>query len=862
MPPASVIRGTGARNNISAQSAINEGNFNPNKPGPITRTDTKITRYASPGTEVNVPIADQGQPIPYLIGRRMLSAPCAIWTGVPQTKQTVTSTTVEARYLTVPDTSGLTHGWHYNYRLMPVDLYNIKLNKRNGKNAFDPVEEEDDDLPEDEVTLSTSVDYALALCLGPGVFLMGMYDENGNIASSTITGGGLPVVIPPSIGEAATFYGGEWDQPRDPTIAATNPETSAYRGISYIVIKGAVLDDGTPLASVFYECLRLVNYLNLTDAAQIAGPGFDMNIANAICDLLTNDWGSIGLSGDYIDNVTFTAAAIQLAEEGNWCSLLISDKTSIKSVIAGLTAQANGCMRWNPKLGKLQFILFREAEDVLALPLFDKNNTASIAGLAKQTWYGLPQGINFSFVDRNERYNPATVLVGINREAEHASVIMSETFDAICEPAVASVVIRETYKRLITPLLTGEVMTNRDAEALFPGDAIRVTKENVRGMVNFPMRITSMKEEGDLFDTYSLTVTQDVFPYRKAEFDVPNSSAPNTNQEPVLPTSGQIDPYDAPLFFLSRARGQLYGATLNDDFHVQHIMVRTGAPFYAKAQLDSGPREVVPIGNPTPRGTLVSSIGEFDGYDRKYIDDIVVEGVDFVDYIMRAGIDFQRGAGGMLAIGDELFFCQSIQRSGDNRVSCYSVNRGVIDTVPMSHAAGANVDFIIDYTATSRVAITGDLDLQVSGVGGLLVGQEFTNVIFPPINPSRAKLPACPQNGQISAGGGFDYFRDVPDITRGTTYTVAWKRRNRLASTMSDFDTDQNPGEVTTYNVAIRTSAHYYVLATGVAGSSTPVDIPVPGISGVYAGPGIIEIRAVTANGQSLYLEKIRINLV
>lgn len=829
-------------NFLNRESAINAGNTNPNRPAPLTRIDTKISRYSDPSVEVSTPQANEGDPVPYLIGRRMLPGSNTIWTSTPITVQETKLQTEYATYEPYPTGPGpgiVGKGFGYSYKV--VSYQTLAL--------LDP----DFEAPAPEVletTLTTIVDFALALCLGPDVVLLNVYDEAGNVVMNEVTPGQTSRGLPPSVGKGFRFYSGAWDQPRDPTIAKLNPNTSAYRGISYIVYQEAVLENGAPIASANFELLRPVNFLEY-EAEQAFSPELDMNIANAIIDLLMNAWGSIGLSADYIDVPTFHAAGIVLAAEGNWCSVLVSGRTSVRQVISGLTAQANGCMRWNPKVGKLQFVLFREAEDVLLLPLFDKTNAAEISGLAKQTWYGMPQGINFAFIDRAQRYRDATVRTGINRESENADTILSEKFDTILTTGTMSAVIKETFKRLITPVLTGDIQAGRDAELLFPGDPIRVTKENVRGLVNFPMRITSMKEGGELFDTYTMTVTQDVFPYRKAEFDVPANTAPNTSPTPVLPTVEQIERFNAPLYFLSRVGGRIEGTTLNGDYPVTYLMVRTGQLYSADewvAETGGGYslKNVVSTGNPTPRGSLSAALSANSGYASGGVS-IEIEDIDFPAYVLRTESNRSSGQG-LIKIGNELLFYDFMYSTGENSVGLYGVTRGMIDTVAMAHSAGAQVDFLIDYSSVVKISTPDTpIDLIVYGQAGFNRSDDGTGVNF--TWTPRAKLPACPINGQVQLTNTNTFPRPSDtEVARGAQCWVTWKPRSRQAVALAfPGEVAQTVGEPTTYTVSLDGA----VLASGVTGSAVQVLIPTGGTIGARE----IKIRAVSANGNSLYEE-------
>ena len=846
-----------------ARAKFGTGGVIPFKDKPFARVDTKVSHwrrttrnvetYSDPTAETGVPASEGDIPIPLLIGRRLVTSFNTIWTGVPYTtKETVRS---EPQHV-------MQRGTHY----MGLTIFGlVEYNWLRGE-ELSQYYEENPDLVSETTTVKTQVDIAIGLCLGPGVELIKIEDETGNIVWDDEPEPGERNFAVPNFCERLYFYPGSFNQSVNPVMLAKDGAalTPAYNGLSYIVAKGVFIgDDFSPVSAMGFELVRPVNKLALPDNVK-ENAARDQNIANAIVEILTDRWNGVKMPVAFLDLPSFVACGTTLANEGNWCSVLVSTQTAAKNIIAGLLQQADGCMRWNPVAGKYSMKLYREDFNVLLLPDFSEDNVTTVTDFVKEQWRNLPQAVTLAYIDRDQRYIETSVGIKVNQHvSEYALRQESVKLTTIVTNEVAEIVLPQIAARTLTPLLSGAIETGRDAEPLLPGDVLKLTWPNLPGVNQLPMRITDKQEAGALKDTFVLRVEQAQLPAKNMRRPAPPSWAPSTNFSVSAPEEAEVTIYAAPLFFLKNKGGTYRnGATEQSPaLHLPLFLVESdNAPAFRfngiDEQNDFKEYNFADMASPVIVGTLSAALSKNDGYsNRRWTIGVTCPGWKDTPNMYNPGRQF----GGFVLIGNEILQYE-LGLGEAPTITLNNCHRGLLDTIPQDHAAGAKVYILPDLSMVGRYALpSGDYSVYAYGVTGFRISNTATWLDKTGQDVVRAVRPACPQNGQITATGvPLANRAENPVVTIGGNYTVTWEERNRLSRSAAWFgEGSQAMTEATTYDVTLKSAGNTDVLASGVSGDSVAVAIP----AGLTAGAATIEIVANSAHGTSLYAETINLTL-
>ena len=195
-----------------------------------------------------------------------------------------------------------------------------------------------------------------------------------------------------------------------------------------------------------------------------------------------------------------------------------------------------------------------------------------------------------------------------------------------------------------------------------------------------------------------------------------------------------------------------------------------------------------------------------------------------------------------------------------NRYLLNDVRRGLIDTVPATHIAGSEVLFLTSYNNVSIYgfdATANPYDLFIQSTAGF--NKSSSGFALDATITPRFNLPAAPINTMLfpTAGGNVSPRIDGLSVARGSNQYVSWKRRDRMSGAIALYDAPEQGAPLTTYTVTIVVGAYSAVLATGIAANETLVTIP----AGATVGAGVIEVKATTAQGDSLYSDYTNITV-
>lgn len=242
-----------------------------------------------------------------------------------------------------------------------------------------------------------------------------------------------------------------------------------------------------------------------------AGMGaVESNPADVLIDLLTGDFGRLGLSSVAIDAPSFKAAAITLSIEGNGYSRAIDDTVNASDAISEILEQIDGVLFEDNATGKLVLKLVRADYDPNGVLTIDENN-GELAAFTRGSWTGCTNRVRVVFNDRGLDYrdNSATA-------HNHAVAAVQGTNEAVftfrgcCTRQLAEKLAERELRYLSRPLMQAKLLVNRSFVDAMPGSVVALNWAEL-GISRRLFRVASV-EGGTLEDAkIGLNLIEDIF---------------------------------------------------------------------------------------------------------------------------------------------------------------------------------------------------------------------------------------------------------------------------------------------------------------------------------------------------------------
>lgn len=558
--------------------------------------------------------------------------------------------------------------------------------------------------------------------------------------------------------------------------------------------------------------LDVDDWSQLADAAGTCATTFPhMNPAHIIYQAITDpEWG-MGLPSAMIDSVSFGSAAQTFYDEGFGLTFQWVEQEPIEDFIQRICDHAGAILSQDPGTGKFTLTAIRADYVAGDLPLFDETNC--MVERFERAGYGELIGeVNVVYRDWQTNVD-ATVKQQNLAVIQSQSGVVSETvqYPAIPTASLAYRVAARDLAARSVPLARGAIRCNRAAWGLTPGQCFRLSWGDL-GIVTLVCRIGSI-DYGTLTDG-AITVewVEDVFGLPDATYaaeqptgwtDPVSDPLPASAQEAIeLPRSwlaGSLDTYALSTVADDSGYGLLLAAqpaTISDRFELWRSA--NAAP-YALVNDDGQWSPTTTLGADVARAdvaiTLAAVFGDLE------IDDLLLVGTGTLAEIMR------------VAVVDGV---------------SVSVSRGIYDTTPQIHAAGARVWLLPEIAIQDETVYTdGDeVDykaLTVTSTQTLdIVGATAEVVTM----ASRQIRPYAPGNVAIDGTTEGDADADSFPSTVSGAMTISWSHRDRLVQGVAPITqsnaTDYGPEAGTTYEVYLYDDDTNALVAsaTGIAGTS------------------------------------------
>ncbi len=461
----------------------------------------------------------------------------------------------------------------------------------------------------------------------------------------------------------------------------------SYRNLCYAVMEQLYWGTSNYLKPMAFVVRRCPD--PLSQGAGVANISGDANGALAIYDILSNvDYG-LGIPTARIDPVSFSAAAVTLSSEGLGISMQFDTQASADQLIGEVLRHVDGVLYTDPQTGLWSITLARGGYDPTTLPTLTVDSVLETPDFSRGSWRETTNLVNIryssraaNFADRSIRaYDPANIAV--TNEVRPQTI----DFKGLSNATSSALVAMRVLKTLTYPLSKLKLKANRSAWQFRPGGVFRFTWVPL-GIINEVFRITRIGY-GELTDgKISIDAVEDIFGINSVAFVSPPSSGwVNPIGTPLANTYEQLVEVPNHLLALSGLSGR----------NVMSMAAKnplTGATGYAIWRDDgTGYFDTNLFGNFCPVGILSADYpvatlaNDPTGFTLS-----ASGGIDLILLAACTAADFLQGVN-LCMIDGEIMAWQTPTLNADGTYTISPVLRGLMDTVPALHTAGAKVWF-------------------------------------------------------------------------------------------------------------------------------------------------------------------------
>ncbi len=416
-----------------------------------------------------------------------------------------------------------------------------------------------------------------------------------------------------------------------------------------------------------------------------------MNPAHILYECTTNrDWGR-GYSRSRIHEPSWAAAAQTLFDEGFGLCLRWNRRETLNSFIQNVLNHIGGGIYVDRETGLIALRLIRGDYDPDTLPLFDYNSgLVAIERGEIASRDNSPNEIVVRYKDpitdteRETRAQNLASLQSLNGASNNNTIDYTgiPTFD------LAARVAQRDLRATTTALRRYKVTLDRRAWRIYPGAVFRISAPD-RGIANLVLRAGKVSQSNVGDGKIVVEAVIDVFGLAASSFtepEPPQWEAPTTL--PIVATQRKVREANYRDFYLRLSAADLALVdTLSGGIATMAVKPSAMAQSYAIARKTAS-EDYVDGGNDgfSAAVVLASSIGPYT-----------------TTFAFAASFELGLAqVGSLIQIGEELLVLRDIDVDEDGASGVLTVERGCVDTVPTTHAAGAYAFFLNDPIGTDR----------------------------------------------------------------------------------------------------------------------------------------------------------------
>jgi hypothetical protein len=607
-----------------------------------------------------------------------------------------------------------------------------------------------------------------------------------NLAAPELFGGekregGVSGAVDVAFGEAT-------QAPNDYLQAKVGTPQPAYRGILGLILRQVYIAANNPYIKPWAIRVKRCFRGWYPTKAEINGAA---NPAHILYECLTNAAWGMGYPSASIDDASFRAAADTLAAEGFGLNLIWLQQSKIEQFVREVLDHIGGVLTTSPSTGRFVLKLVRADYAVENLPVLDPTNVLELESFQRAAWGETTNELVLVYT-KPDTFKDTSITVQdlANIQAQGAVVSQTRRYPGITSDSLAARVALRDLAAVSTPLAKVRLKVNRKAWNLYPADVFKLVWPPL-GIEGLVMRIAAIDGGTLTQGAISIDAVEDVFGLPAASYTapqppgwvdpVPAPSAASPRRLVEAPywdiartmSAAELAYLDATDCFLQTLGGRPAPGAINYEIHSKTSSAST---YNERGQAEFAPHAV-----------LASDTGQ------------AVTGT--LTYHSEVDIDLV-AVGSYAYLNDEAVAITAI----NSAARTLTVNRGVLDTVPVGHAAGSRIWFAdgfqgIDPTEYAVGETVNARLLTVTGKGTLALTSAPTDSLA--MN-RRQNRPYPPGNLKINGAA-------YPSVVKGDL-AIGWSHRDRLSQTVSL--TVQSAG-----NIGPESGVTYTLRIYGEAGS-------------------------------------------
>lgn len=727
--------------------------------GELLRPKIQVDNAKPAGkSDFELPTATEDRRLPYVFGTVQLKAPNVTWWG-DLGNQPIKKKAGKGGFMGTGRTIWQTVGYRYYAGMMlalcagPVELLEIRADD---KVVWSGVS------TGGTITVDNEGIFGGEDSRGGVAALVNFLPGNAAHATDSYLAGQLGSPLPAWRGTASLIWYG-------PSVTFTRMVTDGYSFPGWpVTVQSGYLGTSVRIAPISAVVRRLPSSLGL--ASSITNLGGDANAAEVIYEVLTNPDCGMSQPAALIDTASFQAAAQQLAAESFGISGMWDDDSSARDFIDGVLRTIDGACYLDFATGKWRLVLARGGYDIATLPVLDQTSISALEGYSEVALDESTNQVQLTYTSRTAGFTERTVQAQAFANIRYQDAVVNQrlSYPMISKKDLAARVADRDLRGLSTSLAKGDLICNRKARTLKPGDVFVLQWPPI-GLDQVVCRVLRVSR-GDLKSgAVRISFLKDVFSLGTALYDAP---APSGWVDPVqvpAPCPAQLV-IEAP-YHLTRqdaAKLLIMGQRPNSSCQAYEVWVKKTAP--------------VAEGNYSYRGTglAFAPVGALtQAYGQTAVVDesgalIVSGGADLAalatvfDSELRMGANLAR-----FESGEEVVIRQ-ITNNGNGTWTLTGVWRGVLDSVPQAHAVGERLWFSsYGQATTDETWAVGDAlkaRLLPSGFRGVLPIASASDALL--TIAGRAAKPYPP--ALLRVQGQASLSTSLGDLA------WTWRHRNRL----------------------------------------------------------------------------------
>lgn len=612
----------------------------------------------------------------------------------------------------------------------------------------------------------------LAICHGPVDAITEVQVGERQAWSGNLTTSGRITVNAPELfggekreggisGSVDAAFGEAGQAANDYLVSKIGAPQPAYRGLLSLVLRQVYIAANNPYIKPWAVRVKRCFRDWYPTKAEISGAA---NPAHIIYESLTNSAWGMGYPVVSIDDTSFKAAADALSAEGFGLNMIWLQQSTIEQFVREVLDHIGGVLTTSPSTGRFILKLVRANYTLASLPVLDPSNVIELESFQRAAWGETTNELVLIYT-KADTYKETSITVQdlANIQAQGAVVSQTRRYPGITADALAARVAMRDLAAVSTPLAKVRLKVNRRAWSLTPGDVFNLSWPTL-GIDGLAMRIAAIDGGTLTQGTISIDAVEDVFGLPQASYTAPQ---PSGWVDPV-PAPSATSPrrlVEAPYWDIARAMSASELAYLDvTDCYLQTLGGRpaSGAlnyDIYSKTSSASTYSQRSQ-GEFCPNAVLAADVGRAV--------------TSTITYGSEVDIDLVT-VGGYAYLNDEAVAITAINTS----TKSLTVNRGVLDTVPTSHAAGSRIWFAdgaqgVDPTEYAAGETVNARLLTVTGKGTLALASAPTDSLA--MN-RRQNRPYPPGNVKINNVA-------YPAVAKGDL-VISWAHRDRLSQTVS-----------------------------------------------------------------------------